>query len=189
MGRPKENRRVNSIPQPNAASRRASVEGARKDPGRAPAAKRQSIELDRAVRSARISVAEYARALGVRDPEEIVKFSRYCVRRALGRSPSRGMAAGLVKRALDVAASTVGIDERRLNTAAQGSGSAESESAGGTLVGPVDFVPRAKRRAMPRQPLGEMPDAGDLGETTVRWVRKSVQALVGSAPAGGGAGN
>jgi hypothetical protein len=184
MVRPRENRRDIRGGKRDIGGAKPGVPAT----GRAPTAKRLSVELDRAVRSARTSVAEYARALGMRDPEEIVKFTRYCVRRALGRSPSRSSASGLVKRSLDAAAAAVGINARRTQTAsaigvqkAAPAGDSADETTARSTPRTVSFVPRAKRRSMPRQPLGEMPALPDLGATTARWVKKSIQAIASAA--------
>lgn len=115
------------------------------------------------VRTVRIGVAEYARAGGMRDPEDVVVFTQLCIHEAAQRLAAKGSdkAGELLDEALKVAATSCGVDP---NTAAPltSSGNATKKPGlsptPGTKGGPISAVPKSRPRVMPPQPLGELPD-------------------------------
>jgi hypothetical protein len=141
---------------------------------------------DDGVRIARIGVAEYARANGMHDPEEIVAFSRQCVQAAVARLG--GAAADkLADEALKAAAACFGVidaaDPAPRRAAMEGP---VGEAVGGFLPSTSAAikrlprpVPEEHRQVMPPQPLGDLP------EIVPREVWRSAFRAVKSWLAGG----
>ena len=106
------------------------------------------------LRRVRVALGEYARRTGMHDPVDILDFTRLCISTAADRLGGAGQSDvdALLRESLRIAAESCGVSKagscdvrlaRELNRAA---------------LPTVAPVPQLRERAMPAQPLGELPD-------------------------------
>jgi hypothetical protein len=118
------------------------------------------------LRTVRIGVAEYARAGGMRDPDNVSSFTRLCIGEAAARLAARRSdnASDLLDEALKVAATRCGVDPKATaSPSSSGDGSEHSSGAMTAKHRALTAVPKSRPRAMPPQPLGELPDVTPAG--------------------------
>jgi hypothetical protein len=149
------------------------------------------------LKRARIALGEYARTTGIYDPVDVMTFTRLCIEQATPRvnATSFDDSDALVKEVLRIASASCGV----FKTPKGGSMEPQttttdtvvdvSTSAAETFVATVAVehasvvaVPPAHERAMPPQPLGELPDVrpARLWNSFVQMTWRSVWSLVQS---------
>jgi hypothetical protein len=146
------------------------------------------------LRRARIALGEYARMTGIYDPIDILEFTRLCIDEAAARANASDAidADALVDEVLRVASTSCGVckprgrramDEKK-NTSDVKAGAASSPTE--TFVTVVTdqktivAVPPPHERAMPPQPLGELPDVrpATLWSSFIQVTRRATWSLV-----------
>jgi hypothetical protein len=159
-----------------------------------PISERRTFSAD-ALRRARIALAEYARTSGIYDPIDVLAFTQFCIRKASERLGSYGTndEDELLHEVLIVASASCGVcmperggnmqthskstdttkDEARVTTAQTFVLIAQDQKQ------PVP-VPPAKNRAMPPQPLGDLPDVrpATLWASLLQTMRRSASSLL-----------
>lgn len=125
------------------------------------------------LRRVRIALGEYARHGGLHDPIEVLAFTRLCIRGATERmiATRTNDFDALFHEALKIASESCGICKKRSSNAmstpkksknishksdpVRKASSMISRASGPKIIAPV---PEPHGRAMPPQPLGELPD-------------------------------
>ena len=150
-----------------------------------------------ALRRARIALGEYARTSGMYDPLDVLAFSQLCIREATARLSSICASDGdaLVHEVLRVAAAICGLCppsrgetmEPQARTTHTTDGEAHVSAATSFVAIVADQktmapVPPSQKRAMPPQPLGELPDIRPttLWTSFVQAMRRSTSSLLTS---------
>ena len=149
-------------------------------------------------RQARITLGEYARTAGIYDPVEILAFAQLCIREAAQRldddvAPNCNV---LITEALRIASASCGlrmpnrgeimdsqksqIDNTEAIAAITESASTQNFVAIVADQTPVAAVPESQKRAMPPQPLGELPDIrpATLWSSSLQVVRRAASSLL-----------
>jgi hypothetical protein len=153
------------------------------------------------MKRARVALGEYARTSGIYDPIDVLDFTRLCIEHASANVSVTNFNAedALVKEVLRIASASCGVCKMPKGGSVEPQTTATSEtrvevstttSAMETFVAtvrvehaPVVAVPRSHERAMPPQPLGELPDVrparlwNSFVQATVRGVWSLVQAM------------
>jgi len=151
------------------------------------------------LKRARIALGEYARTSGIYDPIDVLTFTRLCIEQATTRASATTFDEedALLKEVLRIASASCGVCQTPKGGSMEPQTAATTDtvvdvsaSTAETFVAtvavdhtPVVPVPPAHERAMPPQPLGELPDVrparlwNSLVQTTWRGVWSVVQAL------------
>jgi len=152
------------------------------------------------LRQTRIALGEYARKVGIYDPIEVLSFTRLCIHEA-GRRFDDGTLPNdsvFVARALLVASFRCGLRVPNRGTvmelnesltestqAVAGTPNAEAAQNFVAIVAdqkPIAAVPAAHKRAMPPQPLGELPDVrpATIWSSCAQTLRRAAMSVVSS---------
>jgi hypothetical protein len=146
------------------------------------------------LKRARVALGDYARTSGIYDPVDVLTFTRLCIEHAAANVSATNFNAdeALLKEVLRIASASCGVckmpkgGSMEPQTAATTETLVEVQTATSkmeTFVAtvalehtPVVAVPPAHERAMPPQPLGELPDV-----RPARLWNSFVQAIVRGA--------
>jgi hypothetical protein len=152
----------------------------------------------KALRRARIAAGDYARSNGMYDPVDVLAFTQLCIEHATGRVNATTFDASeaLVKEVVRIASTSCGVcrTSEAASVVKGDTNSSEPVVAAPTSVtasfvasvaecAPVIAVPPVHQRAMPPQPLGELPDVRparlwmSLLQTTKRATWSALSAL------------
>lgn len=106
------------------------------------------------LRRIRVALGEYARRMGMHDPVDVLAFTRLCISGAADRLGSAGKSDvdALLRESLHVAAESCGVSK------CENRGAPLAKELNGVVAPTVVPVPQLRERAMPAQPLGELPD-------------------------------
>jgi hypothetical protein len=153
------------------------------------------------MKRARVALGEYARTSGIYDPVDVLTFTRLCIEQATANVSATNFDAdeALLNEVLRIASASCGVckmpkgGSMEPQTAATSEPAVEVPATISTMeafvatVGventPVVAVPPSHERAMPAQPLGELPDVrparlwNSFVQATVRGVWSLVQAM------------
>jgi hypothetical protein len=146
------------------------------------------------LRRARIALGEYARMTGIYDPVDILEFTRLCIDEAAARliASDASEADALVDEVLRVASTSCGVCKPR-GRGAMDEQKNTSDVKAVTVTSPTETfvtvvtdqktivaVPPPHERAMPPQPLGELPDVrpATLWSSFVQVTRRATWSLV-----------
>jgi len=151
------------------------------------------------LRRARIALGEYARTTGIYDPVDVMTFTRLCIEQATARVNVTSFDASdaLLKEVLRIASTSCGVSNlpRRGAMKPQVSNSvggvdeirspaSAAESFVATIAdqAPVVAVPPSHERAMPPQPLGELPDVrpARVWSSLLQVTKRAMWSLVSS---------
>jgi hypothetical protein len=149
------------------------------------------------LKRARIALGEYARTTGIYDPVDVMTFTRLCIDQATTRVNATNFDAenALLKEVLRIASASCGVCRAPVGSSVEPQTATvdtvvevpEQLSEAETFVasvtpehGPVVAVPPAHERAMPPQPLGELPDVrpATLWNSFVQMTTRSLWSLV-----------
>jgi hypothetical protein len=153
------------------------------------------------LKRARVALGEYARTSGIYDPVDVLTFTRLCIEQATASVNATNFdeADALLKEVLRIASASCGVCQAPKGGSMEPQTAATTDtvvdvpapmSTAETFVAtvavehpPVVAVPPAHERAMPPQPLGELPDVrparlwNSLVQMTWRGVWSLVQSL------------
>jgi hypothetical protein len=159
---------------------------------------RESDFTAASLKRARVALGEYARTSGIYDPVDVLTFTRLCIEQATARvgATSFDEEDALLKEVLRIASATCGVcntpkggpmdpQTSATDAAKVPAMSSLSENFVATVAverTPVVPVPPAHERAMPPQPLGELPDVrpARLWNSFVQMTWRGVWSLVQS---------
>jgi hypothetical protein len=161
-----------------------------------PIVERSKFSAD-ALRRARIALGEYARTSGVYDPVEVLAFTQMCIRDATVRLAAGEADDGdaLVHHVLRVASASCGLcalergetmeaNSKPTDTTVDESHLATAPSFVAIVAEQTEVVavPPSQKRAMPPQPLGELPHIrpATLWSSSVQVVRRAASSLLTS---------
>ena len=154
------------------------------------------------MKRARVALGEYARTSGIYDPVDVLTFTRLCIEQATAHVSATNFDAdeALLNEALRIASASCGVcklpkgGSMEPQTAATPETVVEVPATTSKMMetfvstvavehAPVVAVPPSHERAMPPQPLGELPDVrparlwNSFVQATVRGIWSLVQAM------------
>jgi hypothetical protein len=152
------------------------------------------------LKRARVALGEYARTSGIYDPVDVLTFTRLCIEQATACVSAMGFDEedALLKEVLRIASASCGVGKTSKGGSMEPQAAATTDtvvdvpapmSTMETFVATVAVehasvvpVPPAHERAMPPQPLGELPDVrpARLWNSLVQMTWRSVWSLVQS---------